>query len=315
MVKSIRENDLQTVRIRAVVKVDALQEQLRRVGVVKSALDGAGLAAQVITRRDRDQDGAALLQKALDGFPANILSWKVKRREVSSEGLLEAMVVCSVNNEAYSQLAAKLKTTLEQMAQQRGTGWLGLRSNSGTVHYSVGMPKTAQQVFNDTMQKTKDANSVPRCVLLLGRSVNRRKWHTGDLAAVADWYLVQGPAAKIPEEIWRRTANAQLLCSLKDMDGKEIAVELLTPFRNRDELVNTPGGLTRSDEWEHSLGLSYALEGLGGRFPGPVLIMPVLLDHCGVREESDFPVRFQLEASQLARVRGLEVELRLPEAE
>lgn len=121
-------------KIMAVVERSPLMKRLRENKIVDYDLDGKGLLAETRTRQEAKRNATGLLQRALEGFPANVLQAEVlETPKVAFDSENHAQVSCqvrvSVDPERYAAFRKQLMKVLDKLATHRG----GLTALSATV--------------------------------------------------------------------------------------------------------------------------------------------------------------------------------------
>ncbi|MBX9579359.1 MAG: hypothetical protein K2X87_03545 [Gemmataceae bacterium] len=119
------EKGLVRVRIDARVERRAVVKKLEAAKVTVKAVDGAGLFAGVVTEIDAEKDAAAVVEKALAGFPLNCLTASVEGKpEVVARKDDQATVRLKVKYEAdpkaYDAFATRLRESLDKVARAKG---------------------------------------------------------------------------------------------------------------------------------------------------------------------------------------------------
>lgn len=120
-----RENGLFRVSVQARVQRRSLIEKLGAARITLKNLDGQSLYGQVITEVAAEKDAAALIGKALEGFPDQYLEAKVVGepnvlKKSDSDAVLEFHVEIAPNLVAYKAFANRLCKTLEAISRHKG---------------------------------------------------------------------------------------------------------------------------------------------------------------------------------------------------
>jgi len=120
-----RTDGLTRVRIAAVVKRRSLIEKLSAANVTMTKLDGKNLFAELKTQLDAESSTAALLRRALAGFPLNCLTVGVERKpEILSKdeekAKLRFHVRYEADLEAYDAFVARITQMLDKVALRKG---------------------------------------------------------------------------------------------------------------------------------------------------------------------------------------------------
>jgi hypothetical protein len=120
-----RADGLTRVRITAVVERRSLIEKLSAANVSMKQLDGKNLFAELKTQLDAEASTAALLRRALDGFPLNCLTVGVEGKpEILSKDEEKAKLRFLVRYEAdlaaYDAFAKRITQMLDEVALRKG---------------------------------------------------------------------------------------------------------------------------------------------------------------------------------------------------
>jgi len=120
-----KENGLFRVSIQARVQRRSLIQKLSAARITLKNLDGQSLYGQVVTEVAAEKDSAALVSKALEGFPEQYLEAKVVGepkvlKKTDSDAVLELHVEITPNVIAYKTLANRLCKTLEAISKHKG---------------------------------------------------------------------------------------------------------------------------------------------------------------------------------------------------
>jgi len=113
-------------KIVAVVERSPLLKRLKESKLHIREFDGRGFVAETLTRREARQNAAALLQRTLKGFPANVLQAEVLGRpDVTNDSDSGAQLVyrvrISVDRKRYEIFRQRLIAVLDQIATHKGS--------------------------------------------------------------------------------------------------------------------------------------------------------------------------------------------------
>ena len=119
------DNGLFRVGIRAKVQRRSLIMKLKAANITLKSLDGQSLYGSIVTQIGAEKDAAALVAKALEGFPDNYLEARVVGEpETLKKSDTEATLVINVElapcQAAYKAFAARFCKTLEGSCRLKG---------------------------------------------------------------------------------------------------------------------------------------------------------------------------------------------------
>ena len=268
VVRSSTANGVQTVKIKAMVKVQRLAEKLQSQGIKTVAVDGQSLVAEIVTTKRRDEDGATLLKKAMGDFPLQFVEF-VPSGEVTpnKKGGLDTTIHCGIKLDAYRKYVDDLDKVLKLLAKQHGSENVPLYRNSLLIsHYSEHYWSKAAQEQECIVKKHNrhESNSPDSYGFLVGKSVTRSKKRNdsstlGDLSL--DWYALSADVGRIPINAWERSTELVLRCCLEGDGDQTVAEKTIRPCRDysRDKGTTplTPGGLYAIDVSGYDLILAY----------------------------------------------------------
>ncbi len=119
------ENGLFRIGIQAKVQRRSVIMKLKGANITLKALDGQSLYGSIVTQLGAEKDAAALVAKALEGFPDNYLEARVvgeprTTATTDSEATLVVNVEFAPSTAAYNKFASKLCKTLEGVCKMKG---------------------------------------------------------------------------------------------------------------------------------------------------------------------------------------------------
>lgn len=117
-----QDQGLIRIKIMATVERRSLIARLKAANVAVKDVDGKGLFAEIITQLEAEKNAEALLDKALEGFPLNVMTAEIegtfKVVENSASGAtIEVVVRIQTDPKAYSAFASKLEKTLTSITK------------------------------------------------------------------------------------------------------------------------------------------------------------------------------------------------------
>ena len=323
VIRSSATNGIQTVKIKAMVKVQRLAEKLRSQGIKTISVDGQSLAAEIVTTKRMEEDGAALLKKAIGDFPLQFVEFTPSGELTrNAEGGVDAVVRYSVNKDAYRKYVTSLETVLKQQASQSGTGTIPF--NRGEFRLDPeGMPEPSQKLFGE-IDDAKERGD--RFLLILGKSVLiAQEDGKPTRHLVVDWYVLKDSVRPVLLRTWKRSFDILLRCELQDDVGQTIAEVPRRPCHavhsDRDFVHLLPGHpvfgarnrvLVADCRPPFDIDKASAI--------GEVLILPMLsvLRYPNIedwKEVVDIRLHFNASADEVARVKRLVVKPELPPVE
>lgn len=164
---------LYSVTIRATVRKGQLAEKVTAAFKTETEVDGGGLFAELLTRRDAMQDAQAMIEKLLEGIPADLLvaevatgpDGKAKVALDARTGNVTVDVTVRIDPEAYIAWTSKLTALLDKVATSKSSIYR-MFYGSGSTKILVVVPRRlsdynfepfqAWDAYNTGWDKTND---------------------------------------------------------------------------------------------------------------------------------------------------------------
>ena len=276
MMGSSAHNTVQTVKIRAMVKVQRLAEKLRSQGIKMVAVDGQSIAGEIITTNRMQEDGTTWLKMAIGDYPLSFVEFTPSGRFSPSEkGGLDTSIRYSVKPDAYRQYVAGLEKVLRLQATQSGSDVMPITSRGLGLRYEH-FPKAVQQ----TILKLKlPAARDGKCFFIIGKSITQQPGNRDKRASLSvTWYLLEGQSASLPYKAWLRSRNLLVRCSLQDEAGISVIELPVRPCRQfatgEYQTFLTPGGAIGTG-WSATgeLGMGFELQNVGYPYNAALMVL------------------------------------------
>jgi hypothetical protein len=211
-----RDDGLYEIKIQATVKRRQLIEKLKEEKISVAKVEGESLFAEVVTQLDAEKNAANLLEKALEGLPANLMVVKVvnQKPEIVKKDDAGAEVSWDIEvgfdfKEYKDKVLPKLEHVLGDTSLRKGNGEIlnqvsqydrGVNSSSGSqlMHQSTLSQKNEFWPDVDEFieggiigHKTPERNSATELCVFLNTGKNEKgdtrrwRWFISDKATIA----------------------------------------------------------------------------------------------------------------------------------
>jgi len=149
--------------IRATVESSSLVAKLKAASITLKNVDGKGLFAEAITREEAKKNAAVLVQKAFDGYPANVIQaemiGKPRIKETSeSEATIEYDLRVAVDIQKYETFAKRLVYILDKTSNAKGD----MRAEASEEHWVKEHQQVREQAFVGTVFGYENRGRWPR---------------------------------------------------------------------------------------------------------------------------------------------------------
>jgi hypothetical protein len=316
---------VQTVKIRAMVKAQRLTEKLRSQGIKTVAVDGQSLAAEIVTTKRMQEDGATLLKKAIGDFPLQFVEFLPSGTTTpNAKGGIDVAIQYRVDSEKYLRYVADVETLLKLSALKSGIEaikWDGTSSSKRPFVETFEFDDEFPKVFPKHRDR-KRTDEEPRLVLFAASlNLNQTTVH---------WYLLDAQLGSVVMSAWKRSLSLSLQCELKDGNGDTINEVILKPGKGPGY---RPTFLVGYPIFQYTWGkLCFGFQDNGvAEFlwnhdqssarewpPRGVFIVPKVIspaerrDDYHLREAGEIPCHFDISVAEVGRMKKFNVKPSLP---
>ena len=253
VIRSAIAKGMQTVKIKAMVKVQRLAEKLQSQGIKTVAVDGQSIAAEIVTTKRMKEDGKTLLRKAIGDYPLQFVEFTPSGKfSPGDKGGLDTSIRYSVKMDAYRQYVVSLEKVLKLQAEKSGSDAMPVvRSLCLSYHY---FPYSLRAtLYGQPRHENK-------CLFIVGKSFVRKQGGQDRYDSFSvDWYLLKGESASLPYQAWLRSKDLLLRCSLQDDKRIPVAEIVCNPLLARLQygvMPTTPGGAVATVWSDESMDLA-----------------------------------------------------------
>ena len=155
VIEEKQEGDLYVRKIRATVARTKISHTLNDANLPVKKLDGESMFAELVHQIETEKDAKALLEKAFDGFPANLLKAEVLGKpepldKSETHVVLGYNLVLGFDREKYQAFLEKTVPLLRKVASQKGFFLAGAEPVTGQERYLVAsfFPREPYDVYH-----------------------------------------------------------------------------------------------------------------------------------------------------------------------
>ena len=325
VVRSSASNGVQTIKIRAMVKVQRLAEKLHSQGIKAVAVDGQSLAAEIVTTKRMQEDAATLLKKAVGDFPLQFVEFVPSGKFVPNEkGGLDTTIEYRINKVAYRKYVAEIEKVVKLHAQESGVGSLGWNEHRNGTSYAFTVERFSAQACDLLWNITnpQEYKCFRRDKILKEQYVVMVATGIGNEEITVRWYLLDKDVGPVALEAWKRATGLSLHCELQDSQGGVISEIAKHPCCEKLISGNAgwlPGGPVACSGYSKQIyiGFSTRIDNQRG-----VLILPRVTcptdaamtwasEHV-LRDTLELPCHFDVSVEEIGRAKKLVVTPSLP---